>query len=118
MEKFVGELGRLTIFMICGQLIAYFRPNASYEKYFRVLLNLLILLQFLAPLRRLLPGEEAWEKGLTWSLKPWMQEETWPAVKESAGACEQEEVVPVRFEEIEDVEVTITPILLEEEDEP
>ncbi len=56
-EALTRDLGRLAIFMICAQMIVLFRPRESYEKYLRLLMSALILLQFLTPVKRILTGE-------------------------------------------------------------
>lgn len=66
MQGLVRDLGRLTIFMICAQAVIYFRPREQYEKYLRFIMNLLILLQFLIPVRNLFGGNvdpESWWRG-------------------------------------------------------
>ena len=66
MQGLVRDLGRLTIFMICAQAVIYFRPREQYEKYLRFIMNLLILLQFLIPVRNLFWGNadpESWWRG-------------------------------------------------------
>ena len=43
------ELVKLTVFTLCARGIAYLRPRQSYEKYFQLLMSMLILLLFLKP---------------------------------------------------------------------
>lgn len=45
------------IFMICAQTVVNFRPKASYEKYLRLLMGGMILIQLLNPVVRLLGGD-------------------------------------------------------------
>lgn len=59
MEGLVKELCKLTVFILCAQAIISVRPKECYEKYLKVLVNLLILLQFFMPLRNLLSGKQA-----------------------------------------------------------
>lgn len=42
--------------MICAQAIIHFRPNGSYEKYLKLLVSVMVLLQLFAPLAGLLSG--------------------------------------------------------------
>lgn len=50
---------RIGIFIICAQVLIHFRPNASYEKYFKMLASAMILVQLFAPLGNLLgAGDE------------------------------------------------------------
>lgn len=58
-EEFLRSMGRLTVFVICAQMLVYFRPKQVYEKYLRLLMNLLILLQFLLPVGNFLRGGTA-----------------------------------------------------------
>lgn len=58
-EEFLKSMGRLTVFVICAQMLVYFRPKQVYEKYLRLLMNLLILLQFLLPVGNFLRGGTA-----------------------------------------------------------
>ena len=56
-RELLKELGSLTIFMTCAQLLVYFRPKESYEKYLKLLMSALILLQFLTPIQRFFTGK-------------------------------------------------------------
>lgn len=47
---------RTGIFMICAQAIVQFRPNESYEKYLKLLVSVMILIQLFLPIRNLLKG--------------------------------------------------------------
>ncbi len=58
-EEFLKAMGRLTVFVICAQMLVYFRPKQVYEKYLRLLMNLLILLQLLLPVGNFLRGGTA-----------------------------------------------------------
>lgn len=40
---------RVGIFMICAQAIVHFRPNESYEKYLKLLMSIMVLIQLFAP---------------------------------------------------------------------
>lgn len=84
MNVLLRELGRLTIFMVCAQLIVCFRPKESYEKYLKLLMTGLILLQFFRPVQRLLSMETTDLEGALWEFQErfyelegedWMQEE-------------------------------------------
>ncbi len=49
MSGFVRAICQIGIFMICAQAIVHFRPKASYEKYLKMLVSSMILIQlFLA----------------------------------------------------------------------
>ena len=47
---------RTGIFMICAQAIVQFRPNESYEKYLKLLVSVMILVQLFLPIGRLFTG--------------------------------------------------------------
>lgn len=42
--------------MICAQAIVQFRPHESYEKYLKLLVSVMILIQLFLPIRNLLKG--------------------------------------------------------------
>lgn len=44
----VKTICRVGVFMICAQAIVHFRPKASYEKYLKMLVSAMILLQLFA----------------------------------------------------------------------
>lgn len=45
---------RIGIFMICAQAIVHFRPEGGYEKYLKLLVGSMILIQLFLPVGRLL----------------------------------------------------------------
>lgn len=45
---------RIGIFMICAQAVVHFRPEESYEKYLRLLVSAMVLIQLFLPVGRLL----------------------------------------------------------------
>lgn len=56
--EFMKSIG---IFMICAQSLIYFAAEKSYEKYIKVLVGIMILAQFIVPIRSLLLGAESGE---------------------------------------------------------
>lgn len=44
--KVIGQAG---IFLICAQTVVHFRPKGSYDKYLKLLLSVMLLLQLLQP---------------------------------------------------------------------
>lgn len=52
----VKTICRMGVFMICAQAIVHFRPKASYEKYLKILVRAMILLQLLAFVMGLFDG--------------------------------------------------------------
>ena len=53
----VQTVCRTGIFVICAQVLVHFRPNASYEKYMKMLVSAIILLQLFLPVSSLFTGE-------------------------------------------------------------
>lgn len=47
---------RMGIFMICAQAILHFRPNESYEKYLKLLVSIMVLIQLFLPVGNFLLG--------------------------------------------------------------
>lgn len=47
---------RMGIFMICAQAILHFRPNESYEKYLKLLVSIMVLIQLFLPVGSLFLG--------------------------------------------------------------
>lgn len=45
---------RLSVFLLCTEMLLSFCPKESYEKYFRVLIHLMLLLLFLLPVKEFL----------------------------------------------------------------
>lgn len=60
LSGFVRAICRVGIFMICSQTIVHFRPKASYEKYLKMLVSAMILMQIFAAVSGSLgKGEES-----------------------------------------------------------
>ena len=51
--RVVGQAG---IFLICAQTIVHFRPKESYEKYLKLLLSVMLLIQLLQPVLTVFDG--------------------------------------------------------------
>ena len=47
---------RTGIFMICAQAVVHFRPHESYEKYLKLLVSVMVLIQLFLPVAGLLAG--------------------------------------------------------------
>ena len=120
MNEFVRELGGLTVFVLCAQFLISFRPKESYEKYFQLLLNLLILLLFLIPVRKLIFGTEGkWDLTASWKeFEGVYGTAAWdvPAWDESDDKALGNEDVGIPGIVIKDVEME--PVTLEESSEP
>lgn len=48
---------QIGIFIICAQTIVHFRPNSSYEKYIKLLVSVMLLVQLFLPITRLFSKE-------------------------------------------------------------
>ncbi len=53
---FFQSVCRTGIFMICAHTIVHFRPDESYEKYLKLLVGVMVLVQLFIPLCSMLPG--------------------------------------------------------------
>lgn len=120
MNDFVRELGGLTVFVLCAQFLISFRPKESYEKYFQLLLNLLILLLFLIPVRKLIYGTEgSWDLTDSWKeFEDVYGTAAWdvPAWDETDDEALGNVDVSIPGIEIKDIEME--PVTLEETSEP
>ncbi|MCM1145962.1 MAG: stage III sporulation protein AF [Clostridium sp.] len=54
MDAFVELIKKIGIFMIAAQAVVHFAPGLKYEKYIRMIVGVMILLQFLAPVYRMM----------------------------------------------------------------
>lgn len=61
-QGLVGSIRQIGVFMICAQALIHFKPKGSYEKYMKLLVSAMILVQLLSPVAALLSGGEG--KGL------------------------------------------------------
>ncbi|MCM1327207.1 MAG: stage III sporulation protein AF [Bacteroidales bacterium] len=59
-SAFLKSICQIGIFMVCAQTITHFRPNGSYEKYMKLLVSVMVLMQILQPVSSLfhLGGEK------------------------------------------------------------
>lgn len=62
MSALVDLIKRIGIFMIAAQAVIHFAPAQKYEKYMKLIVGILILLQFLMPVYRIFTGME-WDWG-------------------------------------------------------
>ncbi len=53
---FFQAICRTGIFMICAQAIVHFRPQESYEKYLKLLVSAMVLIQLFLPIANLFAG--------------------------------------------------------------
>lgn len=55
-NSFFQAICRVGIFMICAQAILHFRPQEVYEKYLKLLVSIMVLIQLFLPIGGLLVG--------------------------------------------------------------
>lgn len=53
----IQSICKIGIFVICAQVLIHFRPNGSYEKYLKMLMSAMILLQMFLPISNLFTGD-------------------------------------------------------------
>lgn len=58
MNTLVELIKRIGIFMIAAQTVIHFTPGQKYEKYIKLIVGMMILLQFVMPLRSIISGAE------------------------------------------------------------
>ena len=59
MNALIELIKKIGIFMIAAQAVIHFAPGQKYEKYMKLIVGIMILLQFLAPVYKILEGTEA-----------------------------------------------------------
>lgn len=57
-QGLLGSIRQMGVFMICAQALIHFKPKGSYEKYMKLLVSAMILVQILSPVAALLSGKE------------------------------------------------------------
>lgn len=55
-SNLIEAICKIGVFIICARVLIHFRPKASYEKYFKMLVSAMILLQIFTPFSRLFDG--------------------------------------------------------------
>lgn len=61
LDSFLEAIGRVGIFMICARAIVHFRPKEADEKYMKLLVSIMILIQLFLPLGSVFLGGEGGE---------------------------------------------------------
>ncbi len=56
LDALLASLQQMSVFMICAQALIYFKPKGSYEKYLKLLVSAMVLVQLLGPVQALLSG--------------------------------------------------------------
>lgn len=70
--SFLDFMKRIGIFIVCAQSFMHFAAGKSYEKYMKLLVGVMILAQFVVPVRSLLSGGE---EGEIWEEVEYFQKE-------------------------------------------
>ncbi len=66
MNALVELIKKIGIFMIAAQAVIHFAPDIKYAKYMKLIVGILVLLQFLSPVYKIVSGMEAdWGKQLS-----------------------------------------------------
>ncbi|MCM1040027.1 MAG: stage III sporulation protein AF [Ruminococcus sp.] len=66
MGALVELIKQIGIFMVAAQAVIHFAPEAKYRKYIKLLVSIMILLQFLSPVYRIFTGLETdWNDALS-----------------------------------------------------
>lgn len=69
MQSYLMEtISKIGIFIICAQVLIHFRPKASYEKYLKMLVSAMILIQLFIPASELFTGagEQSLAERVAW----------------------------------------------------
>lgn len=61
MQWLYRVIGQAGIFLICAQTVVHFRPKEAYDKYLKLLLSVMLLLQLLQPVLTIFGGGEGWD---------------------------------------------------------
>jgi hypothetical protein len=56
-KDFFRVVCQVGIFLVCTQVVLHFRPNKDYEKYMKMLVGAMVLLQIFIPVVRLFSGD-------------------------------------------------------------
>lgn len=57
-DGLLSSIRQMGVFMICAQALIHFKPKGSYEKYLKLLVSAMILVQLLSPIAALLSGKD------------------------------------------------------------
>lgn len=89
LNSFFQAICRVGIFMICAQAILHFRAQDAYEKYLKLLVSIMILIQLFLPVGSLLLGGKGLDVSeVLESMKEGMEEGMRTAEKDASAAEE------------------------------
>lgn len=57
--EFFQTIKQIGVFMICAQVILHFKPSAKYEKYLKLLISVMVLVQILIPIVNVFSGKSS-----------------------------------------------------------
>ncbi len=125
MTNWMTAVCRIGVFVICAQTLIHCRPNGSYEKYLKMLLSAMILIQLVLPIGHILTGtgEESLEERIKWFQEQLQvigtsvteQDEAVP--KEAASAETRQGNQDIEGVEVDKIDrVKIEPVVLGEEE--
>lgn len=80
-SAFFRAICQMGIFIICAQTIVHFRPKESYEKYLKLLVSVMLLLQIFIPVTKLFSAEAG--QNMKESMV-WLQENLEKSMQEAA----------------------------------
>lgn len=55
-DRLLEVIKQVGIFMICAQMILHFRPSESYNKYIKLLISIMVLVQLMFPVMEIFGG--------------------------------------------------------------
>ncbi|MBQ6806478.1 MAG: stage III sporulation protein AF [Lachnospiraceae bacterium] len=82
MGEFLEAIKRIGIFMIAAQAVIHFAPGQKYEKYMKLIVSIMILMQFIMPIYTLLGGDDMKWSEMTEEMERNM---TWATLEQNAG---------------------------------
>ena len=56
--NFFQTVKQMGTFIICAHVIMHFKPSAKYEKYLKLLINVMVLVQVIVPLINIISGKD------------------------------------------------------------
>lgn len=96
LDGFLDTIRNLGIFVICAKMIVHFRPKEADEKYMKLLISMMVLLQLLLPLKGQLTQERK-EFALTWEeIQGAVEEVTREEEKQEKGFVDRVQIEPVK----------------------
>ena len=115
-SEFVKAICQMGVFVICAQAIVHFRPKASYEKYIKVLVSSMILIQMFLSVGSIFTSEG--EKTLAERTKWFMENLDLSFFSEDELKFQITGTIPGRFldtekteiEAIKEIKIQIEPI--------